>query len=293
MKISPVTKIVGVFGYPIAHTLSPLFQNAAFKELGLNFIYFPFLVKPQDLKKATEAIKALNMVGINVTIPYKKTVLPYVDELSPEAKKIGAVNTIHHCQGKLIGYNTDGEGFINSLREEGRFEPEEKNVYLLGAGGAAYGISHSLIKAGIKSLTLTNRTKEKGELLLNHLKRVFPQRCLLRFIEFHQRNSPTLLKEIDLLVNTTSVGMNANDSLLINPGIFPRKIFIYDIVYNKNGKTKLMEVAEKRKLPCLGGEEMLIYQGAVSFEIWTKRKAPIKIMKKAIREKNAKIPYCR
>lgn len=284
MKISPATKIVGVFGYPIAHTLSPLFQNAAFKELGFDFVYLPFLVKPENLKKAVEAIKALNMVGVNVTIPHKKTVLSYLDELSSEAKKIGAVNTIHHCQGRLIGYNTDGEGFINSLREEGRFEPEEKNVYLLGAGGAAYGISHSLIKAGIKSLTLTNRTKEKGELLLNHLKRVFPQKCPLRFIEFNKRNSPTLLKEIDLLVNTTSVGMDANDSFLINPEIFPKKIFIYDIVYNKNKKTKLMQVAEKRKLPCLGGEEMLIYQGAVSFKIWTKRKAPIKIMKKAIRD---------
>ncbi len=284
MKISPATKIVGVFGYPIAHTLSPLFQNDAFKELGLDFVYLPFLIKPQDLKKAVEAIKALNMVGVNVTIPHKKTVLSYLDELSPEARKIGAVNTIHHCQGRLIGYNTDGEGFINSLREEGKFEPKGKNVYLLGAGGAAYGISHSLIKAGIKSLTLTNRTKEKGELLLNHLKRVFPRKCPLRFIEFHQRNSPTLLKKIDLLVNATSVGMDANDSFLINPEIFSNKIFIYDIVYNKNKKTKLMEAARKRKLPCLGGEEMLIYQGAVSFEIWTKRKAPIKIMKKAIRD---------
>jgi len=285
MEISPVTKIVGVFGYPIAHTLSPLFQNAAFKELGLDFVYLPFLIKPQDLKKAVEAIKALNMVGVNVTIPHKKAVLSYLDELSPEAKKIGAVNTIHHCQGRLIGYNTDGKGFINSLREEGRFEPEGKNVYLLGAGGAAYGISHSLIKAGIKSLTLTNRTKEKGELLLNHLKRVFPQKCPLRFIEFHQRNSPTLLKEIDLLVNTTSVGMKTDDSLLINPEIFPRKIFIYDIVYNKNKKTKLIKAAIERKLSYLEGEKMLIYQGAVSFEIWTKRKAPIKIMKKAIRDK--------
>jgi len=284
MKISPAIKIVGVFGYPIAHTLSPLFQNAAFKELGLDFVYLPFLVKPEDLKKAVEAIKALNMVGVNVTIPHKKTVLSYLDELSPEAKKIEAVNTIHHCQGKLIGYNTDGEGFINSLREKGRFEPEGKNVYLLGAGGAAYGISHSLIKAGIKSLTLTNRTKEKGELLLNHLKRVFPQKCLLRFIEFHKRNSRTLLKKIDLLVNATSIGMDANDSLLINPEIFSKKIFIYDIVYNKNKKSKLIKAAIERKLPCLGGEEMLIYQGAVSFEIWTKRKAPIKIMKKAIRD---------
>lgn len=282
MKISPVTKIVGVFGYPIAHTLSPLFQNAAFKELGLDFVYLPFLIKPQYLKKAVEAIKALNMVGVNVTIPHKKAVLSYLDEVSPEARKIGAVNTIHHYQGKLIGYNTDGEGFINSLREEGKFEPEEKNVYLLGAGGAAYGIAFSLIKAGIKSLTLTNRTKEKGELLLNHLEKVFPQKCPLRFIEFNKRNSPTLLKKIDLLVNATSVGMNADDFLLINPEIFPEKIFIYDIVYNKNKKTKLIEVARKRKLPCLRGKEMLIYQGAVSFEIWTKRKAPIEVMKKAI-----------
>jgi len=291
MGVSLVKKIAGVYGYPIGHTLSPLFQNAAFKELGLNFIYLPFLVKPKDLKKAIEAIKALNMVGVNITVPYKRAVLPYLDELSPEASKIGAVNTIHHYRGKLIGYNTDGEGFINSLKEEGNFEPEGKNVYLLGAGGAAYGIAFSLIKAGIKSLTLTNRTKEKGELLLKHLKKFSLQECILRFIEFNKRNSATLLKEIDLLVNATSVGMNSDDPLLINFEIFSREIFVYDIVYNKDKKTRLIEAAEERKFPYLEGEKMLVYQGAISFEIWTKRKAPIEVMKRAIKEKNAKVSY--
>ena len=248
-KINGKTKIVGVFGYPVEHSLSPLFHNAAFAALGLNFVYLPFSVKSRELKKAVEAIRALNIIGVNVTIPYKEKVLSYLDKISSQAKMIGVVNTIYNKESRLIGYNTDADGFIESLRRQGRFSPKEKNVLLLGAGGAAYAISFALIKAGVKKLVLTNRTYAKGKILLEHLKKVFRDKCELSLIEFDKRNSPSIISEIDLLVNATSIGMHPLDPLLINPEILSEDIFIYDVVYNR--KTALLKLAEKKNLAFL------------------------------------------
>lgn len=285
MKISARTKIVGIFGYPIHHSLSPIFHNAAFAKLGLDFIYFPFSVKPKDLKEAVQAIKSLDIVGVNVTIPHKEKILPYLDEISSEAKMIKAVNTVYNKKGKLIGYNTDGEGFLGSLRKEGKFNPEGKDVFMVGAGGAAYAISFALIKAGIKKLTFTNRKLdfERARILFKHLKGTFKDRCELLLIDFHKRNSRRILSKVDLFVNATSVGMrSSNDQLLIDPDLFSPDVFIYDVVYNR--KTNFLKSAEERKLSSLGGAGMLLYQGALSFEIWTHRKAPIETMREALKQ---------
>lgn len=284
-KIDGKTKIVGLFGYPAGHSLSPLFHNAAFVKLGLNFVYLAFSVKPEELKTAVESIRSLNIVGVNVTIPYKEKVLPYLDQVSPQAKMIGAVNTIHNKEGRLIGYNTDGNGFIESLKKQGGFDSTDKNVFLLGAGGAAYAISFALIKGGIKKLILVNRTYSRGKALLEHLKRIFQNKCQLSLIEFDERNSSFIMSEIDLLINATCIGMHSGDPLLVAPEVLPPNIFIYDIVYNR--KTELLKVAEERKLASLGGLDMLVYQGALSFEIWTGRKAPIKAMKEALRKEES------
>lgn len=281
-KIDGKTKVTGVFGYPVEHSLSPLFHNAAFARLGLNFVYLPFAVKPGELKMAVKSIRSLNMVGVNVTIPHKEKVLPYLNEISPEAKAIGAVNTIHNKEGKLIGYNTDGDGFIESLKKQGGFDPKNKSVFLLGAGGAAYAISFALIKSGIKKLVLVNRTYSKGKALLEHLREIFQYKCQLSLVEFEERNSSFIMNEIDLLINATSIGMHSGDPLLITPEILPPNIFIYDVVYNR--KTPLLKLAEEKKLTSLGGLDMLVYQGALSFEIWTGQKAPVKIMKEALME---------
>lgn len=281
-KIDGKTKVTGVFGYPVEHSLSPLFHNAAFARLGLNFVYLPFAVKPGELKMAVKSIRSLNMVGVNVTIPHKEKVLPYLDQIFPEAKAIGAVNTIHNKEGKLIGYNTDGDGFIESLKKQGGFDPKNKSVFLLGAGGAAYAISFALIKSGIKKLVLVNRTYSKGKALLEHLREIFQYKCQLSLVEFEERNSSFIMNEIDLLINATSIGMHSGDPLLITPEILPPNIFIYDVVYNR--KTPLLKLAEEKKLTSLGGLDMLVYQGALSFEIWTGQKAPVKIMKEALME---------
>jgi shikimate dehydrogenase len=279
MKISGETKIVGIFGYPLAHTLSPHLHNTAFAELELDFVYLPFWVQSKNLDLAAGAIKSLNMVGVNVTIPHKEQIISYLDEVTPEARMVGAVNTVFNRKGRLIGYNTDSQGFINSLKEEGRFDPRGKRVMLLGAGGAARAISSVLIREGIASLIIVNRTQRRGKELARHLKGIFKNSCSIDLLEFNQRSFWEGVREINLLVNATSVGMHAEDHLIINLDLFSPGTFVYDVVYNR--KTELLEVAEERNLPFLGGLGMLIHQAALSFEIWTHRKAPLQKMREA------------
>jgi len=279
MKIGGKTKIVGIFGYPLAHSLSPHLHNAVFALLGLDFVYLPFWVQSKDLDPAARAIKSLNMVGVNVTIPHKEQIIAYLDEVTPEARMMGAVNTVLNRKGRLIGYNTDGQGFIDSLKEEARFDPRGKRVMLLGAGGAARAISSILIREEIASLIIVNRTQTRGEELAHHLKRIFKNRCPIDLFEFNQRNSWGGVREINLFVNATSVGMHPENYLLINLDLFSPGTFVYDVVYNR--RTELLEAAEERDLPCLGGLGMLIHQAALSFEIWTHRKAPLQKMREA------------
>ena len=272
---------MGIFGYPIVHSLSPVLHNAAFAKLGLDFVYLSFPVKPEDLEDAVKAIKSLNMVGVNVTIPHKRKVLDYLDEVDHEARMMTSVNTILHQDGRLIGYNTDGEGFLESLRREGEFDPQGKRAFVIGAGGAACAISFALVKAGIKSIILTNRTPEKAKILLERLKKNVKDQCKFSLVDFSQRNSPGIMDKVDLFINATSVGMHAGDPLLINPDLFPSNIFVYDVVYNR--KTELLKEAEERNLPFLGGVGMLVYQATLSFKIWTSQKAPIDEMRNILR----------
>jgi shikimate dehydrogenase len=280
MRISSRTKIVGIFGYPIVHSLSPLFHNAAFSKLGLDFVYLPFAVKPENLEDSVKAIKSLNMVGVNVTIPHKRKVLDYLDEVDHQARMMTSVNTILHQDGRLIGYNTDGEGFLESLTREGGFDPKEKRVIVMGAGGAGSAISFALVKAGVKSITLINRTPEAAKILLERLKENVKAKCEFSLMDFSQKNSPGIMDKVDLFINATSVGMHAGDPLLINPDLFPPHILVYDVVYHR--KTELLKEAEKRNLASLGGVGMLIYQGALSFKIWTHRTPPINEMRRVL-----------
>lgn len=279
MRIGGKTKIVGIFGYPLAHSLSPHLHNAAFVELGLDFVYLPFWIESKNLDLAARAIRSLNMVGVNVTIPHKEKIIAYLDEVTPQARMMGAVNTVLNRKGKLIGYNTDGQGFIDSLKGEGKLDPKGKRVMLLGAGGTARAISSVLIREGVTSLIIVNRTQRRGEELVHHLKRIFKNRCPIDLLDFKKRNLEGSLREINLFVNTTSVGMHPEEDLLINLDLFSPATFVYDVVYNR--KTELLEAAEERDLPCLGGLGMLTHQAALSFEIWTHRKAPIQKMREA------------
>lgn len=282
MEIKGTTKITGVFGYPVKHSLSPIFQNAAFEYLGLDYVYIPLEVKPEDLKHAVESIRIFKWIGVNVTIPHKKQIIKYLDELDKISEILDVVNTIHNISGKLKGYTTDGDGFIKSLKEDGKFSPKEKNIFLLGAGGSAYAICGALINEKVNSIFITNRTLENAVKLKNHLMEKLKFKNI-EIIEFEKRNDKKIWQNIDLLINTTSIGMRENDPLLIEKNNIEKVKFVYDIVYNR--KTELLKSAEELKIPNLDGISMLVYQGAISFEIWTGEKAPIDIMKKAIYEK--------
>ncbi len=281
MRITGATRITGVFGYPVRHSLSPVFQNAAFESLGLDYVYVPMEVSPERIREAVEGLRALNFAGVNLTIPHKKSVLEYLDEIDSEAKLLGVVNTIVNKDGILKGYSTDGSGFMRSLTEyEGGFVPGGKNIFLLGAGGSAYAIAGALAREKVSRISVCNRTRERAVLLAEHLseKLGFHE---VSIVPFEGRNEEEYWRDIQLIVNTTSVGMKEGDSLLVTESNVRKSEFVYDLIYNR--KTELVGSAEKNGIRCLDGLSMLVYQGAVSFELWTGEKAPVQVMKMAVR----------
>jgi len=281
MKPSGSTKIVKLIGYPVEHSRSPLMHNAAFQSLGLDFVYLLFSVKPPDLKEAVTGLRASNVAGANVTIPYKEEVMKYLDEITPEAKLIGAVNTIHNREGKLIGYNTDGQGFITSLLTDGKVKLEGQKVFLIGAGGAGKAVAVKLAERGVERLVITDKIVERAETLVGRLRENIPDCPVYALFPDDKEFAKTLLGST-LLVNATSMGMKKGDPCVIDPNYLHKDLFIYDVVYNR--ETPLIEAAKKRGLKALGGIGMLIHQGAASFEIWTGQKAPIEVMRNKILE---------
>ncbi|MCM8777032.1 MAG: shikimate dehydrogenase [Candidatus Omnitrophica bacterium] len=278
MKITGTTKITGVFGYPVKHSLSPVFQNAAFQYLDLDYIYIPIEVTPENIRKAIEGIRAMNFVGVNVTIPHKKNVIPYIDEIDREAEILGVVNTLVNRAGKIKGYSTDGCGFILSIKETG-ISLEDKTVFLLGAGGSAYAIAGAMAKEHIRKIYICNRTEERAVMLKEHLSEKFNFKNS-SVVPFEEKNTEKYWKDIDILINTTSVGMKEEDPLLIDKKFIKSLKLVYDLIYNR--KTELIKIAEKTGVQSLDGLSMLIYQGAVSFELWTGIKAPVDVMKRSV-----------
>lgn len=204
MNISGKTRICGIIGDPIEHTMSPKMQNAAFMDAGLDYVYVPFNVKREDLSRAIQGMRALNICGLNVTIPHKVAVIPSLDEIDSLAQKIGAVNAIKNEDGLLTGYNTDASGFLRALTAE-KIEPKGKNVCILGAGGAARAIVFALADRGAR-LTILNRHPDTAKKLSGRILQYFRQE--VSALELSRENLKTVLKSADLLVNTTSVGMS-------------------------------------------------------------------------------------
>ena len=281
MKVSGLTKIVGLIGYPVEHSKSPIMHNAAFEFLGLNFVYLLFPVRPAYLKEAVAGLRALSVVGANVTIPYKEEVIKYLDEITPEAKFIGAVNTIQNREGKLIGYNTDGQGFITSLLTDGKVKLEGQKVLLIGAGGAGKAVAVKLAERGVERLAITDKIGEKAEALVGRLRENIPD-CPIYAVDMSGKEFEQTVSESTLLVNATPVGMKEGDPCVIDPSYLHKDLFIYDVIYNR--ETPLIEIAKKRGLRALGGMGMLIHQGAASFEIWTGQKAPVEVMRNKMLE---------
>ena len=276
-KMKSTTKIVGLIGYPIDHTLSPAMHNAAFRHMKLDYNYVPMPVKPGDIKRAVKSIVPLNITGVNVTVTYKEAVIKHLDKVQSDARLIGAVNTIHNLKGKLLGYNTDAAGFIASLTGEGRIKPKGRKVLLIGAGGVGRAIGIKLAIEGVSSIHITDIDSKKAATLVKHIKKTVPRANVFTVPEGKLQD---VIKSSGLLVNATTVGMRRGDQCVVKPDWLHKKLFVYDVVYNL--ETKLLKEAKKRGLKTLGGLGMLVHQGALAFEIWTGKKAPVEVMRKAI-----------
>ncbi|MBI2875485.1 MAG: shikimate dehydrogenase [Candidatus Tectomicrobia bacterium] len=280
--MGPIPKVLGILGDPIGHTLSPLMHHTAAQYHTLEMVYLPFWVKPEQLPAAVQGIRGLGIVGVNITIPHKQAVLPLVDEVTPEAQLIGALNTLHHVEGRLIGYNTDGPGFIASLREDASEEPRGKRVVLLGAGGAARGLAIHLTLEGVAELILTNRTLERAQQLTSYVQSRLKQ-APIRCLPWESRELEELLPQADILINSTSVGMRPDDPPLFPYDRIRPHQLICDIVYRPL-ETPLLRQARQQGARALDGLGMLIRQGALAFQIWTGREMPVGLVRQVLLE---------
>jgi shikimate dehydrogenase len=281
MAVSGKTQVCGVIGDPVEHSLSPAIQNAAFNHLKLDFVFLAFRVKAVELEDAMRGMRGLGIHGLNVTMPHKKAVTAFVDELDPTAKFLCAVNTILNRNGRLCGFNTDGVGALKALQENGA-TLSGKKVLLLGAGGAAKAITFSLAKEA-DELVLLNRTPEKAKELAESLNQILGKKVTGATLSPNaiQEN----LRDSDVLINATSVGMHPNASQSpVAPEWLKPDLTVMDIVYNPV-ETKLAKDAKAAGARVISGVEMLIHQGAASFEIWTGRSAPVEVMRKAALQK--------
>jgi len=278
--ISGEARICGIIGDPIEHTMSPVMHNAAFEKLELNYVYVPFRVSQEELGRAIEGIKALNIRGLNVTIPHKVAVIPFLDELDPLAGKIGAVNTIVNDDGILKGYNTDAAGFLQALIEKG-VEPRGKNVVVLGAGGASRAISFTLAEREAHLVILNRRLElDWAEELASKISKIFKKE--VEALELVKTNLTRVLERADILVNATSVGMSPSvDETPVASSLLKPELIVFDIVYNPI-KTRLLREAEQAGIKTISGLDMLVWQGALAFELWTRLKAPIEFMKETV-----------
>lgn len=279
MRIDGETKICALIGDPVEHTLSPCIHNAAFEHLGLNYVYVAFNVKPRDLEKAIKGVLGLGIHGLNVTMPHKTRILSFLDRLDPNARLMGAVNTILNDHGKLVGYNTDGVGALRALLEVEK-DMKTKNVLILGAGGASRAISFALATKVFK-LVVMNRTFEKAVSLVFEVKRKVGGRVKAR--EFTPEALSEEVRRADIIINATPIGMHPqSNETPIPPELLRPDMTVFDLVYNPL-ETKLLKEAKKVGARTIDGLKMLVYQGAASFKIWTGIDPPLDVMLKAAR----------
>ncbi len=272
------TQVLAVIGDPINHSLSPTMHNSAFQALGLNCVYIPCHVRPEQLKNAVLGIRAFNLKGVNVTIPHKQAIMGELDEFFGDSLLSGSVNTIVNRNGKLCGTSTDGIGLVRSLREEAGFEVAGKNVLIMGAGGSATAIVYRLIAEEVNSITLLNRTLTNAANLAQKL--LDDTGFQLSIGDYNHLNS-LAWESIDLVINTTSVGLKDQDSL-IPQHFLHRKLFVYDLVYRSGYVTTLVEQAAKAGCQVLSGISLLLYQGVESFRLWFEIDPPINVMRDAL-----------
>ena len=275
-----MTQRLGIIGYPIGHSISPVFQQAGLDHLGIDATYEKWEVAPDGVGEFVAGLRAPGFLGINITVPHKQAVIPFLDEVDEWATAAGAVNTIVNRNGRLTGHNTDGPGFLRALSEGTGYSPDGTRALILGAGGAARGILLALARGGAESLVIANRTLERAETLaqLASDNGVKSEAIPL---------SPDALTQAaasaDLIVNCTSVGMSHGTDEHCSPlssAQIPASAIVNDLVYNPM-QTPLLREADTAGATTLGGLHMLVYQGVLSFQMWTGRDAPVEVMLEA------------
>jgi shikimate dehydrogenase len=285
-RITGKTKLCGLIGDPVEHTMSPAMHNAAYRQMGLDYVYVPFRVKPENLDKAIDGMRAFNIRGLNVTIPHKVAVIPFLDKLDPLAEKIGAVNTVVNDNGVLTGYNTDAAGFLRALQEKG-IDPKGKKALILGAGGASRAVSLILADSGAERLVILNRAEELDWAyeLAGSISQLYNMDA--KAGELNRESLESVMERIDIsiLVNATSVGMIPDaDNTPVDADLLKPGMAVFDVVYNPL-RTRLLRDAETAGAEPISGIEMLAWQGALAFEKWTGHEAPLVLMRnEAIRQ---------
>lgn len=280
------TKLLGLIGYPLGHSISPLLHNYSLQQEKLNYVYLAFPIKKKQLEEAIEGFKAIRFRGLNVTIPYKEAVIPFLDEIDPIAEKAGAVNTIVNEDGLLKGYNTDIPGLNRMIKEDANFDLKGKKAMVLGAGGAARATGIALLEEGIKEIYLLNRTDVKAETLALEWKKYYPETAVKV-----DRLDPDIYREyinsIDVIIDTTPVGMSPNIDMapLIESEYLNNNMLVVDLVYNPP-ETGLLKAARERGADYINGMGMLLYQGIESFKLWTNHDISISDWYKCLEKHN-------
>jgi shikimate dehydrogenase len=277
-------KQVGLIGYPVSHSLSPQMQQAAFDALGIEAHYVLWETQPGTLAQRIASLRSPGVLGANVTIPYKEDVVSLLDEYDAAAVKIGAVNTIVNRDGRLVGYNTDAAGFIRALTDFTgcAFDCHGKKAVILGTGGAARAAAVALLENGVGELALLGRTHGRVDALVNHLRALDSGNKRVSGASLGGAEANRFLSVADLLVNATPVGLRMDDeALLVDIDLLQAGAFVMDMVFNSS-QTRLLGAAHARGCHVLNGLAMLLYQGALAFELWTGRAAPVEPMRAAL-----------
>ena len=274
-----MTSLAGIIGYPLAHSVSPALQQAALDHHGIDARYEAWETPPEELEGRLNSLRGSDMLGASVTVPHKEAVIPYLDRLTPEAQRTGAVNTIVHRHGVLEGHNTDVPGFLRALREDGRFEPLGRRVLVLGAGGAARAVAFALVGQGVGELSIANRTLDRARSLVSDLNTTV---AVALALDASSLSNPD---GWELVVNCTTLGMRhgaGEGETPIPASLIPADALVCDLVYNPQ-ETPLLRAAAQAGARTLGGLPMLVYQGAEAFRLWTDREPPIEVMFDAAR----------
>lgn len=262
------TKLIALLGNPVEHSKSPYMHNLSFEKLKLDYAYMAFKLEKNSIKEGLEAMKLLNVKGFNLTMPLKEVVMEYLDEIDLSAKLIGSVNTVLNKDGKFIGFNTDGKGFIKGL-ENRKLEYKNKKIVILGAGGAAKSIGVELALKGAGEILIMNRSLSSAKEIEETINKNIAD-LKVKSLELDQNILKEEVEDASILINTTCLGMGKtlNKSIVENKNIFHKDLFVSDVIYYPM-KTKFLSMAEEKGCQIMNGLDMLIYQGALAFKIWT------------------------